>query len=115
MPSAAAMPDDTTLESAPAFSPGAQVTVQLPLPVDAYDYRVPEGLTLVAGDVVEVPLGRRFEVGVVWGKGESDIPAGKLRDIVQRVDVPSVNDTLRQFVAWVAGYTLQPMGAVLRM
>ena len=55
-----------------------------------------------------------FEVGVVWGKGESDLPPGKLRDIVQRVEVPALNQTLRQFIAWVAGYTLQPMGAVLR-
>jgi primosomal protein N' (replication factor Y) len=115
MPSAIAMPDDAASDAAPEFSPGAQVTVQLPLPVEAYDYRVPEGLTLVAGDMVEVPLGRRFEVGVVWGKGESDVPAGKLRDIVQRIDVPPLNDTLRQFIGWVAGYTLQPMGAVLRM
>ena len=71
------MPTDTS-ESAPAavFPPGAQVTVLLPLPVDTYDYRVPEDVTLAAGDVVEVPLGRRFEVGVVWGPGTSDVPAG---------------------------------------
>jgi len=115
MPSPIAMPTHSN-ESAPAvFPPGAQVTVLLPLPVDSYDYRVPDDVTLAAGDVVEVPLGRRFEVGVVWGPGISDVPAGKLRDIVQRVDVPPLNEPLRQFIAWVANYTLQPMGAVLRM
>ena len=44
------MPTDTS-ESAPAavFPPGAQVTVLLPLPVDTYDYRVPEDVAVVGG------------------------------------------------------------------
>ncbi|TAK98674.1 MAG: primosomal protein N' [Rhodospirillaceae bacterium] len=108
------MPADTA-DAAPTYPPGAQVAVLLPLPVDVYDYRVPEDVTLAAGDIVEVPLGRRFETGVVWGAGTSDVPAGKLRDIVHRLDVPPLNEPLRQFVAWVANYTLQPVGAVLRM
>jgi len=49
------------------------------------------------------------------GAGTSDVPAGKLRDIVHRLDVPPLNEPLRQFIAWVAAYTVQPMGAVLRM
>ena len=53
---------------------GALVAVLLPLPVDtAYDYLVPEGAAFRAGDIVEVPLGRRFEVGVVWGAGAGDV------------------------------------------
>jgi len=40
------------------------VRVLLPLPLgEPYDYRVPEGLTLSAGDYVLVPLGRREVAG----------------------------------------------------
>lgn len=38
--------------------PGAVMSVLVPYPVDkAYDYIVPEGLDLVPGDYVTVPLG----------------------------------------------------------
>ncbi len=88
----------------------------LPLPVEtAYDYIVPEGLTLALGDIVEVPLARRFEVGVVWGPGIGGVAEAKLREVVHRLDLPALPDVLRRFIDWVAGYTLQPAGAVLRM
>ena len=42
----------------------------IPLALDqAYSYAVPAGLTLKPGDVVQVPLGPRETVGVVWGVG----------------------------------------------
>jgi primosomal protein N' (replication factor Y) len=98
------------------YESGARVCVLLPLPVEtAYDYLVPEGVTLRDGDIVEVPLARRFEVGVVWGPGLGDVPVEKLREIVHRLDLPALPAVLRTFIAWVAGYTLQPAGAVLRM
>ena len=98
------------------FVSGDRVAVLLPLPVDgAYDYQVPDGLTLTAGDVVEVPLGRRFEMGVVWGPGEGEIDPAKLKDIVHRLDLPSLPAVSRTFVDWVAGYTLQSKGVILRM
>ena len=72
-----------TADAPDVFAQGARVAVLLPLPVEgAYDYLVPEGLSLAAGDIVEVPLGRRFEVGVVWGAGEGAVPAAKLREVV---------------------------------
>src|SRR5690349_19043204 len=99
-----------------AFTAGMRVAVLLPLPVDtAYDYMVPEGAVLMAGDIVEVPLARRFEVGVVWGPGVGDIPAAKVREVVHKLDLPALPEVLRKFIDWVAGYTLQPAGAVLRM
>ena len=99
-----------------AFPQGALVSVLLPLPVDsAYDYLVPEGATFRAGDIVEVPLGRRFEVGVVWGAGAGDVPAAKLKEVVHKVDAPPVPDVLRRFIDWAASYTLQPPGSLLRI
>ncbi|MBM3515983.1 MAG: primosomal protein N' [Alphaproteobacteria bacterium] len=88
----------------------------LPLPVEGpYDYLVPEDMTLRAGAVVEVPLGRRFEIGVVWGPGSADLEAKRLKSIVQALPVPAIAVANRRFVDWVSAYTLQPLGAVLRM
>lgn len=100
----------------PIFSGGAQVSVLLPLPVDsAYDYLVPQGEGLRAGDIVEVPLGRRFEVGVVWGAGTGDVPLARLKEVVHKLDVPPVPEVLRRFIDWAASYTLQPPGSLLRI
>ena len=98
------------------FPYGAQVSVLLPLPVDtAYDYLVPEGEPLRPGDIVEVPLGRRFEVGVVWGPAAGDVPPAKLREVVHKLDLPQIPEVLRRFIDWVAAYTLQPPGSLLRI
>ncbi len=104
-------------KSAPReFSARMRVAVLLPLPVStAYDYVVPEDCVLMPGDIVEVPIGRRFEIGVVWGEGLGDIAESKLKDIVRKIECPPLPDVLLRFIDWVAGYTLQPAGAVLRM
>src|SRR3546814_11565273 len=55
------------------------VPVLLPYPLaGAYDYRVPCGVDLAPGDFVEVPLGPRRVIGVVWDDAErppADEPA----------------------------------------
>ena len=92
------------------------VKVLLPLPLaDAYDYSVPEGLEVIPGHFVVVPLGKRETVGVVWGEGSGEVAVSKLRDIVGILPALPMADALRRFVDWVAAYTLAPPGAVLRM
>mgnify|MGYP000114244092 CR=1 FL=1 len=99
-----------------AFAPGERVAVLLPLPVDgAYDYTVPEGTALAPGAIVRAPLGARHETGVVWGPGEGDVPAGRLRPVAAVLDVPPLPAPLGRLVDWVAGYTMAPRGSVLRM
>lgn len=99
------------------FEAGAQVAVLLPLPLaGAYDYAVPAGLAVQAGQAVVVPLGRRQETGIVWGAGTSTVAPGKLRAIVAVLeDAPLLPAVTRRFVDWVAAYTLSPPGAVLKM
>jgi primosomal protein N' (replication factor Y) len=99
-----------------AFEPGARVEVLLPLPVAGpYDYRVPDGMTLPIGAFVEVPLGVRRVLGVVWGTGRSDIDAAKVKDVVAVCPAPPMSAAMRAFVDWVANYTLYRAGSVLRM
>lgn len=111
------MPHDAhPVAQADAFAPGEAVAVLLPLPLEAaYDYRVPAGLPLAAGDFVRVPLGRRRVTGVVWGPARGGVPAGRLKDVEQRLEAPPLPEVSRRFVEWVAAYTLAPPGAVLKM
>src|ERR1700743_811895 len=92
------------------------VRLLLPLPLaDAYDYSVPEGLSVAPGQFVIVPLGKRETLGVVWGEGTGEVAAAKLRDVIDVLPALPMADALRRFVDWVAAYTLSPPGAVLRM
>ena len=95
------------------------VDVLVPVALDqAYSYRVPDGLELAPGDVVTVPLGARGETtGVVWAENLNPNPRihNRMKDVVGKHDVPPLKTELRQFVDWVAGYTLSARGMVLRM
>ena len=88
----------------------------LPLPLaGAYDYAVPEGLAVRPGSFVAAPLGPRLVAGVVWGPGSAEVDPARLKPIARVLDAPPLGDELRRLVDWVAGYTLSPPGAVLRM
>ena len=87
----------------------------LPLPLaGTYDYAVPDGMEVAPGDVVQVPLGTRALWGVVWGAAEG-IDAARLKPIAALLAPQALPEISRRFVDWVAGYTLSPPGAVMRM
>ena len=60
-----------------------RVPVLLPYPfAGPFDYRVPNGMELAPGDIVQVPLNRREVVGVVWdGAAEGAVGDHRLRSI----------------------------------
>ncbi|ALK07864.1 primosomal protein N' [Blastochloris viridis] len=92
--------------------------VLVPLGIDQpYSYAVPDGLAVAVGDLVHVPLGPRTVTGVVWSLGATPRFANpaKLRKIDGRVEVEGFRPELMNFIEWVAGYTVAPRGAVLRM
>ncbi len=90
--------------------------VLLPLALDkAYSYRVPQGLALVEGSYVEVPLGPRSLIGVVWALRPAAATNMKMRDVTRVFDMPPMTEAHRKFVDWLASYYLEPMGNVLRM
>ncbi|MEK9672641.1 MAG: primosomal protein N' [Rhodospirillaceae bacterium] len=99
-----------------SFGPGDRVAVRLPLPLaEAYDYRVPGGMAVRASDFVRVPLGPRRMAGVVWGPGKGVVADAKMKDIASILPVPPMPPEAMAFVDWIADYTLQPAGAVLKM
>ncbi len=91
--------------------------VLLPLALDqAYSYRVPDNLDLEAGDVVSIPFGPREAIGVVWSVDSSGSKRGdNLKLVKERLDWPPLSAPMRQFVDWIAAYTLAPRGMVMKM
>jgi len=87
------------LHPTPAF-----VDVLVPVALDqAYSYRAPADLDLKPGDLVSVPLGARETTGVVW-VDNVEVRAGlhnRLKDVVEKLDVPPLKAELRKFVDWV--------------
>ena len=93
----------------------AVADVLVPVAVDiAYSYRVPRGMALAPGDFVTVPLGTRETTGVVWGLRQS-ASGDNLKAIAAKRDLPGLAAPLRQFIDWLARWTLAPRGMVLRM
>jgi primosomal protein N' (replication factor Y) (superfamily II helicase) len=123
------MPDDHASSTDPPIGCGAavrpdaepaalqHVRVLLPLPLPAaLDYLAPEGgAPPEPGSFVRVPLGVRSLVGVVWGGADGELPAERLKPVVEELPIPRLRPELRRFVERVAAYTMAPPGSVLRM
>jgi len=89
--------------------------VLIPVAVDiAYSYRVPPGMALAPGDFVVVPLGTRTTGGVVW-EIRASASGSNLKSILEKRDLPSLREPMRQLIDWIAKWTLAPRGMVLRM
>jgi len=96
-----------------------RLKVLLTMPVEsAFDYSAENLLEL--GTIVRAPLGRRSRLGVVWDSnspvsGDLPVSTDRLKPVEDVLDLPPVRAEMRRFIDWVAGYTLSPAGAVLRM
>ncbi len=93
------------------------VPVLVPMPAPkAYSYAVPEGMAVEPGSIVQVPLGPRQVLGVVWDGAEDDaVDPKKLKAITKAFDCPPLAKDMRTFLDWVATYTVSPPGLVARM
>ncbi len=78
------------------------------------DYRAPEG-GCRPGAFVEVPLGPRKVLGVVWGAGEGGYEPSKIRQVIRVLDVAPMRDEMHQFLIRAADYTLTSLPAMLRL
>ncbi len=97
------------------FHEGELVGVLTTQPLDrSLDYRAPEGGCHL-GAFVEVPLGPRKVLGVVWGPGRGDYDLSKIRAVIRVLDAAPMRDELRAFLERAAEYTLTPMPAMLRL
>ncbi|MEX0311807.1 MAG: primosomal protein N', partial [Tateyamaria sp.] len=97
------------------YDEGALVAVLTTQPLDrALDYKAPEGGCHL-GAFVEVPLGPRKVLGVVWGPGKGDYDYAKVRSVLRVLDAAPMRDEMRAFLEKAAAYTLTSMPAMLRL
>jgi primosomal protein N' (replication factor Y) len=92
-----------------------EVAVPSPL-YQGFDYRLPAGAPVPApGTRVLVPFGRQRLVGVVLAvKPHSDVPASRLKTIIETLDPQPVFDSdLLQLLLRAAGYYQHPVGETL--
>ena len=87
-----------------------------------YSYAVPPGQSVVPGQVVRIPFGKKKAgdgeptLGVVWQAGEDEgLPPDKIKQLTPLSDWPPLSAELRQFLEWAANYTLSPIGSFARM
>jgi primosomal protein N' (replication factor Y) len=97
------------------FDHGALVAVMTTQPLGrALDYKAPEGGCHL-GAFVEVPLGPRKVLGVVWGAGQGDYALNKIRHVIRVLDAAPMRLELKEFLTRAAAYTVTPLPAMLRL
>ncbi|WP_136634677.1 primosomal protein N' [Pseudooceanicola onchidii] len=97
------------------FAAGELVSVLTAQPLDRFlDYKAPEGGVFL-GAYVQVPLGPRQVLGVVWGPGKGDFDYNKVRPVTKVLDAAPMRDEMREFLVRAGDYTLTPMSAMLRL
>ena len=104
-----------TPESPEFFPSGARVAVLTTEPLDRFlDYKAPEDGCFL-GAFVEVPLGPRKVIGVVWGPGTGDFDFAKLRSVIRVLDLAPMRGEMREFLTRAGAYTLTPLSMMLRL
>ncbi len=91
-----------------------RVFVLFPVALGSFEYLT--DLEVHLGQFVRAPFGKKKATGVIWDTSSSEsFPEEKLKKIDSIVPEPALPKQTIQFINWVAGYTLSPVGAVLKM
>jgi primosomal protein N' (replication factor Y) len=86
--------------------------------LEVLDYRAPEGMAVEPGAIVVAPLGPRQITGIVWEPERlpaQEVPAEKLRPILEIIPVPPLSAPLRRLIEWTADYYCASPSSVARM
>ncbi|MFK7867257.1 MAG: primosomal protein N', partial [Alphaproteobacteria bacterium] len=112
------------MQSSPQKSSG-RVSVLVPVPTQRaiYDYKLnqEDDHAYQVGDYVAVPFGNRTLYGMIWSLAPTDpaLPPEKLKIICSRPSVMNALPALPQdhlkFMAWMANYTLAPLGMIAKL
>ena len=98
------------------FEPEQVVTVLTDQPINGglLDYIVSEN-PVSLGQFVEVPIGKRSFVGVIWNKATYKIERVKLKYIRRILDIPFMQTELKNFLIEVSRYTVNPLNKVFKL
>ena len=70
---------------------------------------------LTPGDIVEVPFGKKKEIGVVWPDKSFPSQDIKIKNINKKISKVSLKKNFINFIKWFAMYNVTPLGLVLKM
>jgi primosomal protein N' (replication factor Y) len=97
-------------------APERVADVLMPVALDgAFSYCVPPSMDLAPGTFVKAPLGSRAAVGLVWEVRPAPQAPQNLKSVTSRLALPPLGESLREFIDWVARWSMSPRGMVLRM
>ncbi len=73
-------------------------------------------IKLKIGDFVEVPFGKSKIIGVVWNEFEKKSNKKfKIKRIINKLDIPNLNEKTIKFLNWFAEYNIVPKGMALKL
>ncbi len=77
-------------------------------------YIAPDGGVRV-GDFVEVPIGKRSFLGVVWAPTAKSDQTFNLKVILSRVNIPRMTTEMQTFLLQMSEYTINPLNKVFKL
>ena len=71
--------------------------------------------SLKVGDFVEVPFGKKKEIGVIWPGKIPNLKNIKIKKIHKKFYNITLHNELIDYINWFALYNMMPLGLVLKM
>ncbi|OUV59926.1 MAG: primosomal protein N' [Candidatus Pelagibacter sp. TMED128] len=72
-------------------------------------------ISVKTGDLVEVPFGKKKELGIVWKNRSRELKDIKIKNISKKIKNYSIDTKLVNFIHWFSAYNMVPLGLVLKM
>ena len=81
-----------------------------------YPFTYESNLKLKLGDFVEVSFGKSKIIGIVWDSFEKSSPKKfKIKKIIRKLKIPSIEKKTIEFLNWFAVYNIVPKGMALKL
>jgi len=95
------------------------INVLLPLPFNqTFQYLCNEDEKIELGDFILVPFKNKIVTGCIWenkSKLKKILPKKKIRNIEKKLNFSPLNKNNRDFIVWVSDYTMNNLGATLKL
>ncbi len=80
-----------------------------------FTYNVEQKNIYKTGDIVEVPFGSKYEIGVIWKNINAEPKNIKIKNVVKKFKDFSLDEKLINFIEWFSMYNMVSRGLVLKM
>ena len=95
------------------------INILLPLPFNqTFQYLCNEDEKIELGSFVSIPFKNKIVTGCIWenkSKLKKRLPKKKIRNIEKKLNFSPLNKNNRDFIVWVSDYTMNNLGATLKL